>query len=167
MLTAFRSVFPEAPLATDDTERGCADADAAEELVGGGNSVEDGVRRPILGVLVSDLAGVDGVCRPDDFRVFATGRAGRAMVGGPLEYLGGFGSAVAILLEEKLPNGSFDFKERPALSYCSAVKKIADSRRAFCLCWKEKSSHRVVPSRKVLSVQVRPTTLLELLKRIP
>lgn len=62
----------------------------------GGNSVDDGVRSPVLEVVVNDLAGVDGGCRPDAFRVLATGNAGRAIVGGPLEGLGGFCIAVVI-----------------------------------------------------------------------
>lgn len=82
MLTDFRRVFPEAPLTSVDTERGCTNADAGA----------------ILDVPVTDLAGVVGCCRPDDFRVFATGSAGRAIVGGPLEGLGGFGSAVVMFV---------------------------------------------------------------------
>lgn len=66
-------------------------------MVGGGNSVLDGARSPVFGVLVSDLAGVDGGCKPEPFRVFVTGSAGRAMVGGPLEGREGLGSAVVIL----------------------------------------------------------------------
>lgn len=98
MLTDFRSVFPEAPFTRVDTERGCANADAGAGEVGGWCNVAEGARRPGLDVAVSDLAGVTGCCRPDDFRVFATGSAGSAIVGGPLEALGGFGSAVVILI---------------------------------------------------------------------
>lgn len=83
MLTDFRNVLPD-PFATADIG----------EL--GGNSVLDGVRSPVLGAVVSDLAGVDGGCSPDVFRVLETGNAGRAMVGGPLEGLLGFGSVIAI-----------------------------------------------------------------------
>lgn len=97
MLTDFRSVFPGPPLTTADIERGCSNADPGAAVGGGGNSVDEGVRSPVLGVVVNDLAGVDGGCRPDAFRVLATGSAGRAMVGGPLDGLGGVCSAVVIL----------------------------------------------------------------------
>lgn len=67
-------------------------------MVGGGNRLEEGARSPdVLGVVVSDLVDVDGVCSPEGFRVFATGKAGRAIVGGPLEDLGGWGIAVVML----------------------------------------------------------------------
>lgn len=67
-------------------------------VVGGGNNVEEGARRPLLGVAVNDRAGDAGGGSPDVLRVLATGRAGRAMVGGPLEGLqAGFGVAVVIL----------------------------------------------------------------------
>lgn len=90
MLIDFRSVFPDAPLTAADTERGCNNADPGAAAVGGGSSVDEGVRSPVLGMFVNDLAGVDGGCRPDVLLVLATGSAGRAMVGGPLEGLGGF-----------------------------------------------------------------------------
>lgn len=97
MLTDLRSVLP-APFTAPDAERGCGNAEDGAGVVGGGNSVLEGVRNPVFGVLfVNDLAGVDGGCKPDGFRVLATGSAGSAMVGGPLEGLLGFGSAVVIL----------------------------------------------------------------------
>lgn len=80
-----------------ETERGCSNADPGDPAVGGGNNVEEGVRSPVLGVDVNDLAGVDGGCKPDALRVLATGRAGSAIVGGPFEGLEGFWSAVVIL----------------------------------------------------------------------
>lgn len=97
MLTDFRSVFPGIPLTAAETERGCNNAEPGVPAVGGGSSVEEGVRSPVLGVEVRDRAGVDGGCRPDALRVLATGSAGRAIVGGPFEGLEGFWSAVVIL----------------------------------------------------------------------
>lgn len=100
MLTDFRSVFGAA-FATADTARGWGSAVEGAGVVGGGNNVLDGARRPVLGVVASNragvFAGVDGVCSPEDFLVLATGRAGRAIVGGPLEGREGFGSVVVIL----------------------------------------------------------------------
>lgn len=92
MLIDFRRVFPGVPLTAAETERGCNKADPGLP----GKSVE-GVRSPVLDVVVNDLAGVDGGCRPDTFRVLATGSAGRAIVGGPLEGLEGFWRVVVIL----------------------------------------------------------------------
>lgn len=57
----------------------------------------EGVRSPLLGVDISDLAGEDGGWIPNDFRVLATGSAGRAMFGGALGFRCGLGSAVVIL----------------------------------------------------------------------
>lgn len=56
----------------------------------------EGARNPVLGVVVSDLADVDGGCSPEDLRVLLTGSAGRAIVGGPLDGREGLGSAVVI-----------------------------------------------------------------------
>lgn len=97
MLTDFRSVLP-ALLTAVEAERGVGNDEVGAGVVGGGNSVLEGARRPVFGVLfVKDLAGVDGGCKPDDFRVLATGSAGRAIVGGPFEGRLGLGSAVVIL----------------------------------------------------------------------
>lgn len=95
MLTDFRSVF--VPATAADTARGCGSAAEGAGVFGGGNKVEEGARRPLLGVPVNDLAGDAGGGIPDVLRVLATGSAGRAMVGGPLEGLEGVGSAVVIL----------------------------------------------------------------------
>lgn len=100
MLTDLRSVLP-ALFAVADAERGCGNDEVGAGVVGGGNSVLEGARSPVLGAFVKDLAGVDGGCRPDDFRVFATGSAGRAIVGGPFEGRLGLGSAVVILKPSK------------------------------------------------------------------
>lgn len=97
MLTDFRRVFPGIPLMAAETARGCNNADPGLAATDGGNNVEEGVRSPVFDGVVSDLAGVDGGCRPDALRVLATGSAGRAMVGGPLEGLEGFWSVVVIL----------------------------------------------------------------------
>lgn len=96
MLTDLRSVLP-APFTAADAERGCGNAEDGAGVVGGGNSVLEGARSPVLGVFVNDRAGVDGGCKPDGFRVLATGSAGRAIVGGPFEGRLGLGSAVVIL----------------------------------------------------------------------
>lgn len=56
----------------------------------------EGARSPVLGVLVSDLVEGDGDWSPETLRVLATGSAGRAMVGGPLEGREGLGRAVVM-----------------------------------------------------------------------
>jgi hypothetical protein len=58
----------------------------------------DGARSPLLGVDGADLAGVgegEGMF-PVLFRVLCTGKAGKAMFGGPFEVRAGRGKAVAI-----------------------------------------------------------------------
>ena len=95
MLTVFRIVLPT-PLTAAGMDRGCANGDVGAGVVGGGPSAPEGARSPLLGEL-KDLAGVVGGCKPGAFRVFATGRAGRAILGGPLEGREGFGSVVVIL----------------------------------------------------------------------
>lgn len=67
---------------------GVGKAVARPGLVGGKRALE-GARRPLLGV----LGVLVGEARPEGpFRVFATGRAGRAEVGGPpVEGRDGFG----------------------------------------------------------------------------
>lgn len=97
MLTDFRSVFPGVPLRAAETARGCNKADPGLPVTDKGCRVEEGVRSPVLDVVVNDLAGVDGGWRPDAFRLLATGSAGRAIVGGPLDGLEGFWSVVVIL----------------------------------------------------------------------
>jgi len=93
MLTAFRIVFP-APL-TAETARGWGRAVVGAGVVGGRKVVE-GARSPLFGVPFVGLVGV--VMPPVLFRVFATGRAGKATVGGPLDGRGGLGSVVAIVI---------------------------------------------------------------------
>lgn len=58
MLTVFRSAF--VPCMAADTERGCGKAVVGAGVAGGGSWVVEGARSPLLGVLISDLAGVDG-----------------------------------------------------------------------------------------------------------
>lgn len=99
MLTDFRSVFG-VPFTAAESERGWGNADEGAGVVGGGNRVLEGARSPVLlGVLVSDLVGVDidGGWSPEALRVLAIGSAGRAMVGGPLEGREGLGNVVVIL----------------------------------------------------------------------
>lgn len=80
MLTVLRIVFPLGV--------GRADVGAG---AGGGRCAVDGARRPVFGVL-GDLLGV-----PRLFLVLATGNAGRAVVGGPVDGRDGFGKPVDIL----------------------------------------------------------------------
>lgn len=67
----------------------------------GGPSIEDGARRPLLGVDGPDLAGVRSKAEPGMFpvlaRILCMGKAGKAMLGGPLEDRDGRGSAVAMV----------------------------------------------------------------------
>lgn len=96
MLTVFRNALPD-PLRAADIERGWDNADAGPGVVGDGPSALEGARSPLLDVPVRDLEGVDGACSPEDCRVFATGSAGRAILGGPPGVREDFGSAVVIL----------------------------------------------------------------------
>jgi len=95
MLTVFRKAF--VPCTAADTDRGCGKAVVGAGVAGGGSWVDEGVRSPLLGVVISDLAGVDGGWIPDDLRVLATGSAGRAIFGGALGFRCGLGSAVVIM----------------------------------------------------------------------
>lgn len=97
MLTVLRNVFIE-ELLMAETARGCGSADVGAGVVGGRNAEEEeGARRPLFGLGVDGLDFDAGVGRfPVLFLVFGTGRAGRAMVGGPFEGLAGLGSVVAI-----------------------------------------------------------------------
>lgn len=101
MLTVFRRAL--VPCMAADTERGCGKAVVGAGVAGGGSWVEEGARNPLLGVVINDLAGVDGCWRPDDFRVLATGSAGRAIFGGAWGFRCGLGSAVVILSLERYP----------------------------------------------------------------
>lgn len=105
MLTVFRSAF--VPCTAADTERGCGKAVVGAGVDGGGSCVE-GARSPLFGVAINDRPGVDGGCIPEDFRVFATGSAGRAMFGGALGFRCGLGSAVVILKLERYPTVAFN-----------------------------------------------------------
>lgn len=91
MLIVFRNALP-APLTTPDIARDCVNADMGAGEDGGGPGEAEGARSPL------DLAGVDGGCSPEDLRVLATGSAGRAILGGPLEAREGCGS-VAVIME--------------------------------------------------------------------
>ena len=63
----------------------------------GGRKVLEGARRPLLGVPGADL--VEGVeMAPVLLRVLPTGRAGRAVVGGPLEGREALGSVAISML---------------------------------------------------------------------
>ncbi len=100
MLTDFRNVLPAAltPARAFGCGRGKAVVGAGE---GGGRKVEEGALRPVLGVLGVDLLGesleLGDVGAPVLFRVFGTGNAGRATVGGPIEGLEGRGSPVDMM----------------------------------------------------------------------
>lgn len=93
MLTVFRSVL--LGVTAVDVDRGCGRADVGAG-VGGGAKVVEGALKPLLGVLEADLLG-EVLRFPVLLRVFATGRAGSAIEGGPLEGRDGRGRVVAIL----------------------------------------------------------------------
>lgn len=92
MLTVFRIVFVGA--AMEDTARGCGSAVVGAGVVGG-RKVDEGARRPLLGVLLPDCEGVAAM-PPVLFRVLVIGNAGRAAVGGPFMGRDALGSAAAI-----------------------------------------------------------------------
>lgn len=93
MLTAFRSVFPGG--SAPDARRGWGSADVGAGEVGAVAYTLDGARSPLLpGVLARDLAGAAKL--PVLFRVFATGSAGSAIFGGPLEGRDGRGSVAMV-----------------------------------------------------------------------
>lgn len=98
MLTDFRRVFPCGVARLLGVGKAVVGAGA-----GGGRCVDEGARRPLLGVLgaVNDLP---GVARPLVlFRVLDTGRAGNADVGGAIEGRDGLGKApVAIVAHVQL-----------------------------------------------------------------
>lgn len=77
-----------------ETARGCGRADVGAGVAGGRNVVDGALIPLLLGVLAPDLLGVG--MAPLLFRVFATGSAGRAMFGGPLDGRDGRGSVVAM-----------------------------------------------------------------------
>lgn len=91
MLTVFLSVLPAA--LTPDTDLGCGPDPIGMGDVGGWR-LEDGARRPLLGVAGVDLKEADRP--PVLFLVLLTGSAGSAIDGGPLEGRAGLGSAVDI-----------------------------------------------------------------------
>ncbi len=65
--------------------------------VAGGRKVVEGARKPLLGVLKVALAATGEVALPVLLRVFPTGKAGRAELGGPSEGREAFGRAVAMV----------------------------------------------------------------------
>lgn len=97
MLTTFLIDFPVgfAPGVKLETWRGVGRPDIGVGDKGGLLYVLDGTRRPVLGVLLADLEG--GARAPVLFLVFGTGRAGRAMLGGPFDGRDGRGSVAAIV----------------------------------------------------------------------
>lgn len=92
MLTLFRIVFP-APF----TPAASLDCGSAGDGLGGARLRVEGVRSPDLGVPGADLLEVDdeGIF-PVLLRVLLTGRAGKAMFGGPTEGRDGRGSVVVM-----------------------------------------------------------------------
>lgn len=128
MLTVFRRAF--VPCTAADTERGCGKAVVGAGVAGGGSCVE-GARSPLLGVAISDLAGVDGGCIPEDFRVFATGSAGRAMFGGALGFRCGLGSAVVILKLEHYPTVAW-YRLRPPREKGKRRSKFESAANQLC-----------------------------------
>lgn len=84
MLTVLRMVLVPGPT-IPETDRGCGNAVVGAGVEGGRKEV-DGARRPLLGVLLAEREGA--TMPPAAFRVFPTGKAGRAEVGGPLAALG-------------------------------------------------------------------------------
>ena len=94
MLTVLRIVLP--PVVIAETARGWGSAAVGAGVVGG-RKVLDGARRPLLGVFGADLApGVAVATLPVLLRVLPIGRAGRAVVGGPLEGRDALGSGAAM-----------------------------------------------------------------------
>jgi len=92
MLTVFLKVLPAA--LTPDTDRWGSDPLAFGEA--GGRRLDDGARRPDLGVAGVDL--LEGAVRlPVLFLVLATGSAGSAIVGGAFDGRDGLGRAVDML----------------------------------------------------------------------
>ena len=111
MLTVLRTLLPSAFM--PDTARGCGRADVGAGVVGGRKVVE-GARIALFGVFGLDLP--EGVGRPPVlFRVFVTGSAGKAMVGGPFDGRDGRGSVVAMMVVGWLGSGwVFDAGSRGA-----------------------------------------------------
>jgi len=96
ILTTFLIDLPGVPMPeTPDTVLGAGRAPVGAGRAGGGNAA-DGARSPVFGVL-----GVDRLVRvgtpPVLFRVLPTGRAGRALVGGPFDGREGRGRAADIM----------------------------------------------------------------------
>jgi hypothetical protein len=92
MLTVFRIVLPAVLNPEDNRGLGSPPVGAGEV---GGSRLDEGARRPLLGVFGVDL--LEGAPKlPVLFLVLGTGRAGSAIVGGALEGRGGLGSAVDI-----------------------------------------------------------------------
>lgn len=96
METAFFRDFPAGFNAGDG--RGCGRADVGAGDGGAVLCTLDGARSPLLGVLGPDFEGVMAAERLLVlFRVLATGSAGSAIFGGPLEGRDGRGSVVVMM----------------------------------------------------------------------
>jgi hypothetical protein len=96
MLTVFLIVLGVVGFAFE-TPLGWGKADIGEGLGGGGRCVVEGARRPLWGVFGADLG--DGML-PVLLRVLLTGKAGRAIFGGPFEGPDGRGSVVVMVARE-------------------------------------------------------------------
>lgn len=96
METAFFRDFPAG--FTVGVGRGCGSADVGAGDAGAVLCVLDGARSPLFGVLDADLDGVVPARLPVLLRVLATGSAGRATFGGPLDGRDGRGSVVVMMV---------------------------------------------------------------------
>lgn len=97
MLTVFRRPLPAAFTTGSGFSWGRALVGAGE----GGDRMVEGARKPLLGVAGIDLRELIELMEPIFpvlFRVLLTGRAGSAMLGGPLDGRAGRGSVVAIMV---------------------------------------------------------------------
>lgn len=167
MLTDFRRVFG-VPFTAAESERGWDSADDETGVVGGGNRVLEGARSPVLGVLVSDLVDVDGGWSPEALRVLATGSAGRAMDGGPLEGREGLGSAVVIFRTWK-GYQAVAFWPRNDKSAVLIPPVLSQSRMCVMLCVMFVVSGKETPSagKRVLLKGVTNTLAIDLSEDYP
>lgn len=95
METAFFSDLPAGFNAGEG--RGCGRADVGAGDGGAVLCTLDGARSPLFGVLDADFEGVAVARLLVLFRVLATGSAGSAIFGGPLEGRDGRGSVVVMM----------------------------------------------------------------------
>ncbi len=93
MLTTFLIVLPA--LLSPEADLGCGKEPVGAGVVGG-RKAADGARNPVLGVDGVDLVADVGT-PPVLFRVLPTGRAGRAIVGGPFDGRDGLGSVADMM----------------------------------------------------------------------